>query len=293
MVMPMRITIVALVLALSGGLATRASGTPAPKRSARAVSELEMMTWPEVYRAIHEQGKTVALVYNGGTEQRGPQNVNGGHTMIARVIVRRIAERLGNAVVAPVLPFSVNNATPAHPGTIGLTGSTFALINEEIAEQLIKNGFRTVVLMGDHGGGQKELKVVAEKLDRRYQPEGIRVFFAGDVYAKALADFNEWLRVRGYPASVHAGIQDTSEMLHLGGDTGWVRKELIPTAIGDPVLPRDAQPDPSQKRIDNGILGDARRSTPALGKRFVDMKVDYAVAEIRRLMAGQAPTASR
>ena len=31
-----------------------------------------------------QAGKTTALVYNGGTEQRGPQNVNGGHTLIAR-----------------------------------------------------------------------------------------------------------------------------------------------------------------------------------------------------------------
>ena len=31
----------------------------------------------------------------------------------------------------------------------------------------------------------------------------------------------------GYPRSSHAGIPDTSTMLYLGGDKGWVRKELI------------------------------------------------------------------
>ena len=31
-----------------------------------------MMTWPEV-KAAMAAGKTTALVYNGGTEQRGPQ----------------------------------------------------------------------------------------------------------------------------------------------------------------------------------------------------------------------------
>jgi hypothetical protein len=40
------------------------------------------MTWPEVKQAL-EQGKTTALIYNGGTEQRGPRNVNGGHTLMA------------------------------------------------------------------------------------------------------------------------------------------------------------------------------------------------------------------
>ena len=72
--------------------------------------EFEMMTWPEVKHAI-ESGKTTALVYNGGTEQRGPQNVNGGHTLIAREVSSRIAQKLGNAIVAPVMPFSINNAS--------------------------------------------------------------------------------------------------------------------------------------------------------------------------------------
>ena len=33
--------------------------------------EMEMMTWPELKKAI-EGGKTTALIYTGGTEQRGP-----------------------------------------------------------------------------------------------------------------------------------------------------------------------------------------------------------------------------
>ena len=33
----------------------------------------------------------IALVYNAGTEQRGPQNVNGSHTLMARETVRVIA----------------------------------------------------------------------------------------------------------------------------------------------------------------------------------------------------------
>ena len=67
-----------------------------------------MMTWVEVKKAI-AAGKTTALVYNGGTEQRGPQNVNGGHTLMGHATVLAIARKLGNAVAAPVMPFSVNN----------------------------------------------------------------------------------------------------------------------------------------------------------------------------------------
>src|SRR5580698_7116094 len=134
--------------------------------------DFEMMTWPEVKHAL-EQGKTTILIYNGGTEQRGPQNVNGGHTLMGHATVVAIAEKLGNAIAAPVLPFSPNSARADLPGTIGLSTQVFAAINEEVAEQLIKNGFKTVVLMGDHGGGQAQLGEVAKKLDDKYAEKGI------------------------------------------------------------------------------------------------------------------------
>src|ERR1700761_2744569 len=79
---------------------------------------LEDLTWPELYRAIHEEGKTTVLVFNGGTEQRGPQNAIGGHTFIAHATAEGIARKLGNAIVAPVNPFSLNRANPNQPGTI-------------------------------------------------------------------------------------------------------------------------------------------------------------------------------
>ena len=40
--------------------------------------------------------------------------------------------------------------------------------------------------------------------------------------------------------------------------------------------------DPKTPRVNNGITGDARRSNIAIGKRHFDMKVDYAVAQIRQ-----------
>jgi creatinine amidohydrolase len=263
--------------------ATGYGQTKAPK----TLVDLEMMTWPELKHAI-EQGKTTALVYNGGTETRGPQNVNGGHTLMAHATVVAIAEQLGNAIAAPVMPFSPNNASANLPGTIGLTAPLFASINERVAEQLITDGFKNVVLMGDHGGGQKELGEVAKKLDERYASKGIRVVYCDEVYEKANADFDKYLAANGLPLSSHAGIPDTSEMLYLGGDLGWVRKDLVATAVGDPVRKPGETRDPNAKRINNGITGDARPSTAALGKRLFDLKVEYAVNQIHRLLGKTA-----
>src|SRR5882762_8571130 len=131
--------------------------------------EFEMMTWVEVKAAIHDHGKTTALVYNGGTEQRGPQNVNGGHNLMGKATVKAIALKLGNAIAMPVLPYTPNNASAQLPGTIGLTNEILAVILERVSEQAIVTGFKNVILMGDHGGGQPNTYAeVARKLDEKY-----------------------------------------------------------------------------------------------------------------------------
>src|SRR5882762_2195854 len=278
--------------------ATKAAAKPAAAKQTAAAKktlvEFEMMTWPEVKAAI-AAGRTTALVYTGGTEQRGPQNVNGGHTLMGREIVRTIALRLGNAIAMPVLPYTPNSASADLPGTIGLTPEILATLLERITEQTMTTGFKNVILMGDHGGGQPATYAeVAKKMDAKYAPEGKHVYFCDEVYAKAQGDFDKWLQGHGYPSSSHAGIPDTSTMLYLGGDKGWVRKELIPTAQGDPVPPPGArgrgrgQADPNAPpRKNNGITGDARKSTAALGKMAFDIKIDYAVKQIHGFLANQ------
>jgi creatinine amidohydrolase len=287
-------------LALSATMAF--AQTPARGAASQPNNEFGMMTWPEV-KAAMAAGKTTALVYTGGTEQRGPQNVNGGHTLMGTEIVKAIAARLGNALWLPVLPYTPNNASADLPGTIGLTPEILGIVLERITEQAMASGFKNVIVMGDHGGGQPATYTeVAKKMDAKFSPEGKHVYFCDRVYASAQGDFDDWLVKNGYPRSSHAGIPDTSTMLYLGGDKGWVRKDLIPTAEGDPV------PDPATRgqrgaaggggrgraadpnappRKNNGISGDARRSTAELGKMAFDIKVDYAVKQIQGFLSNQ------
>jgi creatinine amidohydrolase len=271
-----RSTICIAVLCSATGFAQTRPPSP-------SLVDFELMTWPEVQRALAD-GKTTALIFNGGTEQRGPQGVNGAHSLIVRVLGVEIAQKLGNAILAPVIPYSVNNASADLPGTIGITGPLFAALNEQVAEQMIINGFKNLVLMGDHGGGQKELGEVAKKLNDKYSGKGIRVVYCNEVYDKVGTDFNKWLADNHLPVGSHASIKDTSELLYLGGDKGWVRKDEIATAVGNASERRGSSSDPNTKRVSNGISGDARGSTPEIGKRVSDMKVDYAVAQIRELL---------
>jgi creatinine amidohydrolase/Fe(II)-dependent formamide hydrolase-like protein len=250
-------------------------------QSREPLVEFENMTWAEVKEAL-AAGKTTALYYTGGTEQRGPQNVNGGHNYMARATVKAIALALGNAIAMPVLPYTPNTASATLPGTIGLTNEILASILERLAEEAIRTGFRNVVLMGDHGGGQPAVyRDVAAKLDAKYAPQGMRVIYADSVYETAQDDFEKSLRERGYPPSGHAALFDTSEMIYVCG-TNCVRMDVLKDALGDPVRMPGQPRDTTTPRKNNGITGDARRSTAELGKELLELRVKYAVSQIRR-----------
>src|SRR5215467_7669369 len=146
--------------------------------------EIALLTHTEIYDAIHNHQKTTVLIFNGGTEQRGPHAVLGGHTLIAQQLGPMIAQKLGNALVAPVLPFSITTVDGKMPGGVTLTADVFKRVNEAVGDSMVTNGFRDLVLMGDHGGGQRELSELAAALDRKYSTRGIHVYFCGDVYEK-------------------------------------------------------------------------------------------------------------
>jgi creatinine amidohydrolase/Fe(II)-dependent formamide hydrolase-like protein len=252
--------------------------------------EIEQMTYPEIYSAIHNRGKTTVLIYNGGTEQRGPHAVLGGHSLMARAIAPMIAKKLGNALVAPVLPFAVSPAGGVDakwPGSVALPPDVFQKVNEAVVDSMAKNGFKSIVLMGDHGGGQAELKKLAELMDAKYDPQGTHVYFCGDLYEKSRLDEAEWLKAKGLPLSNHGGIPDTSTMLFLQpGPERWVRN-IYKTTVGDPVLPPGQKRDPKVPLVNNGVTGDPRPSTAEIGKLFVDIKVNDAVSQINKLIAAK------
>ena len=57
-------------------------------------------------------------------------------------------------------------------------------------------------------------------------------------------------------------------------------------------LPIKSSNSTASSPVNNGITGDARRSSVALGKMAFDMKVDYAVKQIRGLVS-TTPNATR
>ena len=233
---------------------------------------LEELTWNEV-RDHAKAGKNVVLVPIGGTEQNGPHMVLGKHNVRARVLSGKIAAALGTALVAPVMSYvpegSIDPPT-AHmrfPGTITVPEEAFEQVLESAARGFRLHGFRHIVFLGDHGGYQKSLKLVADRLNKEWARERVRVHALEEYYRASDTGFAEALKARGFKADeigTHAGLADTS--LALAVDPALVRSERLRAPNMGPA---------------DGVVGKPDRATAELGKAGVELIVERSVKAIR------------
>jgi creatinine amidohydrolase/Fe(II)-dependent formamide hydrolase-like protein len=231
---------------------------------------LEDMTSPELRDRI-AAGTTTALVPIGGTEQSGPHIVLGKHNVRARVLAGRIAGRLGDAVVAPVVAYVPEGAiTPpaAHmrfAGTLSIPDAAFESVLESTALSLCRHGIRDVFFLGDHGGYQNNEERAAAKVNRA---AGCRAHALTAYYDAATTAFNADLKRRGFTDAeigTHAGLADTA--LSLAVDPALVRPAQV--AAG------------AQGGVRAGVHGDPTRATAELGRIGVERIVDASVTAIR------------
>lgn len=266
----MRGSLLAIAAAL-GSFAFDASAAP----SNPAPVMMERMTTTEVRDSI-KGGKTTVLIFNASTEATGPAVALGKHIVRAQYLGERIARELGNALVAPVMPFAPTTDESRFPGTVNLSAETFSRVNEDVAESMVKAGFKHIILMGDHDGNQPPLRSLASKLDEKHRSHGVRVFYSSDAYAKANREIEDYLKGNGYPPSRHGGVSDTS--LTWAADPDYVRPEKL--VVGAPVPPAG-----SPMALGTiGLEGDPRKSSLELGKMFLEWKVRDGAAEIRKLV---------
>ena len=137
--------------------------------------DIELLTWNEIYDKIHKEGKTTVIIANGGTEQRGPQDVLGGHTIMGHNKGVAVAKALGNALLCSLhtVLHSQRRYGPDYPGGSGYSSDLFKAVNVAEIENMAKNGFKYIFVMGDHGGGQAEMKEAAEYEEKKLGPTGV------------------------------------------------------------------------------------------------------------------------
>ncbi len=299
------------------------------------IVDMELLTHTELSQKLKD-GWTSVILVTGGTEERGPQDVLGGHTMMAHSHASMIARKLGKTLVAPVLPIAVNatglNANREmadQAGAMQMPAEVFKQVQLAEIDSLARSGFKDIYVMGDHGGGQAEMKDAAEEMDKKWSAKGTRVYYVSDFYNKTHDDVDMYFYEHKLPIGGHGAMLETSIMLYLEPSPGaWVRP-IYKTMPFDPTgqtpeqwkAARDARmarqaaiaagqtpapaagrgggggrgaADPNAPpRVNNGVTGDPTKSTKEIGKDLIDIIVNNGVNEIKKMTAERRGAAPR
>ncbi len=261
-----------LVLAASAASVARSGTAPGEIRLAR-------LTSPEV-AALVKAGTDSIIIPVGGIEQSGPYVVLGKHNIRVRALTGMIARHLGHVLVAPVVAYVPEGAI-RHPtghmrfaGTISVPPAAFRAVLTGAARSLARHGFRNIIILGDHGGYQNDIRTVVAALNRRWarRPDHPRALDVPQYYGTTQTTFVKTLRDHGLsPAEIgtHAGVNDTSLLM-----------ALAPWAVRTAHLAELPPPGAAM-----GVYGDPRRSSAALGQLGVDEIVTATVDALKKAIA--------
>lgn len=234
----------------------------------------EELTWPEVRDAV-AGGKRTVIVPTGGVEQNGPYVVTGKHDYVVRATAEAIARKLGDALVAPVVPFvPEGNIDPPSghmrfAGTISVTEDTYERLVTDICASYRAHGFEHIVLIGDSGENQRGLRAVAAKLNAAWG--GARVLHVPEYY--------DHERVDGWLAS--QGIRQTPEGIH---DNFAITATL---AAVDPELIRAGRRQADGTFKINGVDLSPVERTAEWGRKIIDFRAEATVRAIRKAIAAK------
>src|SRR6476660_494263 len=123
--------------------------------------EMDRINWMEFKEVVPSRINTV-LLPTGTLEPHGVIN-NGADNTAPTAMANTIARRT-NAMIAPTLPYGITGSMEAYPGAFQITESAYRPFVKQILEGLAKNGFRSIIIMNGHGGGQTAvLQSVAQR----------------------------------------------------------------------------------------------------------------------------------
>jgi creatinine amidohydrolase/Fe(II)-dependent formamide hydrolase-like protein len=232
---------------------------------------IEDLTWLEVRDAMRA-GKTTVIVATGGVEMNGPYLVTGKHDVVLRATTEAIARRLGDALVAPIVPFvpegDIDPPTGMmrYPGTISLSAPTYKALLVDVASSLRTHGFRNVVLIGDSGGNQAGMKEVAAELDSRWAGGKTRVFFVPEYYD--YPGLSKWIEEQG--------VREVDEGLH---DDYGISTMMMTV---DPKSVRIEERTAKGKASINGVPLLPVEKAVAFGRRAVEFRAERTAEAIRK-----------
>jgi creatinine amidohydrolase len=244
---------------------------------------LEDLSWTDV-RDLLERGSRTAVIMTASTEQHGPHLPTMTDTAIGYAVGERVAQQLGDAILAPVIRPGCSDHHLAFPGSLSIPESVFIDTVVACVRSLAPHGFTRFILLSAHGGNFSALEKAGERLHNEFAGTPVKILaYAG---RQALLDTME---VQSSTARAHGIVQDV-DALHA---------DLTETSI---MLARHADivhPEPwecgAMGHIDtsalfehglraisaNGIIGDPRGAISKLGDAVIEALASHIVDWVR------------
>jgi creatinine amidohydrolase len=225
----------------------------------------EHQTWQEVSAAVGRGAG--AIVPLGAIEQHGPHLPLDTDSFFAREFALAGSVR-HDVLVAPMIPYgyrsrSLSGGGPTFPGTISLSGASFVAVVSEVLSELIRHGFRRLLVYAWHmenqnfafeaaylaAGQRDDVKIVVMEAPFDSLSDDAMNAIYGDEFP-------------GWPAE-HASVMETSVMLHLRPELVDMTKAVDDRSERTP--PYDVIPPPADMTTSSGVLFKATRGTADKG----------------------------
>ena len=239
--------------------------------------EYEWMTWPEIAAAAAADATVVIAV--GSTEQHGPHLPVSADWVVPQALLRLAAAKRPFIVGPPVrLGYRSRPASGGgqqFPGTLSLRATTFIAVLEDLLEELIRTGFRRIVLYSWHFENANFVYEPAYLVSGRFPQVKIVVVENGmPEFARADLDV---LFPDGFPglALEHAALIETSLFEYLRPAT--VRMDRIVDDAPARNVPWDVLPIDPTMSTRTGVLASATQASVAKGELLTERIVEHIV----------------
>ena len=251
---------------------------------------MENMTWVEVGQAM-EQGKRTVIIGVGAIEQHGPGLPLCVDDALAVAISCKVAEELGDALVAPSIRPGFSPHHMSFPGTVTLSHETLASVLRDYINSYAAHGFETIIIICTHGGNAATTTLTC----RHFQTEKYTVIPICHVDMFGAPDGKQYF---GRKEGVHANELETSWMMYLYPEL--VRHDALEKGEVSDSLPVIDDSIGLQYGVgfvsSNGCIGDPTNASAELGKRSIEMMSKEICGEIRtyqKLIADYKDKASK
>jgi creatinine amidohydrolase len=191
---------------------------------------------------------------------------------VLRATTQAIAKQLRNALIAPIVAFVPEGDIdpPAghmqYPGSIGLIEDTFRRLLTDICAGFQTQGFRNIILIGDHGGNQEGTKEVADESSVKWANGQTRVRFISEYYDYApVSQLPKDQGIREVPEGLRDDFAMESKTMFVDPTTVRMKERIAAGTL----------------RI-NGVDLASVEKTGEWGRRIVNHRMDLTVTAIRK-----------